>query len=108
MPQRGKGFAVFARKAVGYADWGSEKVVNTAFFVFRCQSIQRLPRMRYSLFSEMLVKQRLHRMRELSPKATEGAKKCPLYLILPLDEIIQYKYIITIHYYLIPNKSSLV
>ena len=54
----------------------------------------------------MLVKQRLHRMRELSPKATEGAKKCPLYLILPLDEIIQYKYIIAIHYYLIPNKSS--
>ena len=29
--------------------------------------------------------QRLHRMRELSAMPTEGAKKCPLYLILPLD-----------------------
>ena len=41
MPQRGKGFAVFARKAVAKGDWGSEKVVNTSWIVFRFISLSQ-------------------------------------------------------------------
>ena len=35
--------------AVGYADWGSEKVVNISYFVFRFQSLSQNIKPNYPL-----------------------------------------------------------
>ena len=35
--------------AVGYADWGSEKVVNISFFVFRLKSLSQNNKPYYNL-----------------------------------------------------------
>ena len=35
--------------AVGYADWGSEKVVNISCFVFRCESMNQKNKPYYNL-----------------------------------------------------------